>query len=48
MDRNHDSVQKASDRAVKIEDIKSKERMNKDNNKTALANPVSGETKKKK
>jgi hypothetical protein len=38
-----DSVHKSEDRKLKREEIKSKERMNKDNNKTALKNKVSGE-----
>jgi hypothetical protein len=46
MDRTHDAIQKAADRAVKLEDIRSKERIAKDNNRTALKNPVPGEKKK--
>jgi hypothetical protein len=42
-DRATTQSENAKDRAVKMEDIRSKERMNKDNNKTALKNKVTGE-----
>lgn len=43
MDRNHDAVQKAGDRAVKMKEIESKERIEKLKAKTALKNKVPGE-----
>jgi len=46
-DKQHDravgQVENAKDRAVKMEEIRSKERIAKDNNRTALKNKVSGE-----
>lgn len=41
--QSQERSEKAQDRALKREEMKSKERMNKDNNKTALKNKVSGE-----
>jgi phage terminase large subunit-like protein len=43
MDRNHDAAQKAGDRAVKMKEIESRERIEKLKAKTALKNKVPGE-----
>lgn len=43
VDRAVQVSENAKDRAVKMEEIKAKERMNKDNNRTALKNKVTGE-----